>query len=363
MIDINTTYFGFTDNMKPMQKVRVETMLCNVKRYNGVIMSNEEFIYRELKSGSRPEIEEDVTNWSRKLQDYTKPKTEYRLKTQDGSYWTIEKTLHDFARYLLENDFLNDEKAEAFIIAEQNRIEEQGRIKAEQEAKEKMEKEQRERQQEEFTAWLNTEAANYNNSEKLELLKEIFFAETGQFGGGSIRLLVLIDNFDNPLCKNKLREWLSYYNTASLKTFFHLTGINLGRTDKEIQARLNSITSKDFTGSISFKPRKERTEKEQEVFYTYSFNSNDNQYEFQECRGEYFSKYGLDFFISKTNKGYNITEGKSGLSATKGNTKQEAIDSLIETINRVGIDELNNIIERSISRTGISPKYRQDVAV
>lgn len=136
----------------------------------------------------------------------------------------------------------DEENIQKCITEEQNKIEEEKRKQEELEDQRK----QQEQKRIEFDNWLNESAKQYSDNEKLGLLKEIFINETGQFGGGAIRLLVLIDNFDNLMCKDKLKEWLNYYNTASLKAFSHLTGINLGKTNKEIQARLDSITSKDF---------------------------------------------------------------------------------------------------------------------
>ena len=79
------------------------------------------------------------------------------------------------------------------------------------------------------------------------------------------------------------------------------------------------------------------------------------------AEGEHIKMYGLNFFISKTNKSYSITEGRSGLSAGTGSTKQETINMLKENIKRIGIDRLKVQIENHINRHGISPKYRDVV--
>lgn len=356
-MNIKNTYLGFTNALMPMQKARAEKLLDDVKLYDGVTMTNKEFVFNQVKAGSKPEVEHDVTYWSRRKNDYTKPKTEYRIVTADGTYWTVEKTLYNFALYLIENNMTDEENIQKCITEEQNKIEEEKRKQEELEDQRK----QQEQKRIEFDNWLNESAKQYGDNEKLDLLRTIFIDETGQFGGGAIRLLVLIDNFDNPMCKDKLKDWLSYYNIASLKGFFHLTGINLGKTNKEIQARLDSITSKDFQGMVEYKPRVKNTKEETELetFYTYSFESINNRYEFQEAKGEHFTKYGLDFFIQKTNKGhYAIIEGTSGLGAGTGSTKQEAIKTLIDNINRIGIDKLQIMIEQAIQKNGISPKYK-----
>ena len=376
MLKLNNTYLGYTDNFSPMKKARVEDTLDKLQNYNGesleqeqefITLARKEFVLLCLQLGYNPVTKDDVVRYSRKLNDYTKPKTEYHLERWEEhekytSTWTITKTEYDYACYLCDNDFTNNEKTIAFIKAENERKqeEEQEQIKAEQQIKEQAEQKQQE--QEQFELWLNEQAEAYNNQEKLALQKEIFLAETGQYGGNSIKLLVLIDNFDDPQCKAKLKDWLSYYNTASLKTFFCITGINLGKTDKEIQARLDNISSKDFTGMIQFKARKKRGEieqKELEAFYIYIFDSVKNGYEFQEVLAEPYTKYGLDMFIQKSNNTLRISEARTGLLIARGNTKTEMFDELKRNINRTGIDKLNEQMEQFIIKNGISPKYQE----
>lgn len=374
MLKLKETYLGFTDQFPAMKKAKVENTLDKLTRYNGssleqekdvITLARKEFILLCLQLGYKPIVEKDVTRWSKRLQDYTKPKIEYHLERWEEqekytSTWTITKTEYDFACYLIEQGFTDSTKVLSFMEIEQakKQAEEYARIEAERQAKEQKEKKKQE--QEQFKNWLEEQAKNYQDQEKLSLLKEIFMAETGCFGGGSTRLLVLIDNFDNPKCKAELREWLGYYNTASLKTFFHITGINLGKTDKEIQARLDNLSSKDFTGMIKFKARKKRGEvegKELETFYVYAWNG--DGYDFQEVLAEPFSKYGFDMFVQKVGGVWKISESKTGLLVAKGSTKTEMFDELRRNIDRMGIDKLNEQIEQFIAKNGLSPKYQE----
>jgi len=361
-INIKDTYLGFIDNLKPMQKVRVEKTLDNLIRCNGNVITNKEFILIKLQEGLTPGIEEDYSYYSRKLQGDTKPKTDYRLKDQDGSFYHITKTEYNYALYLLENNFLDEQIVKEFIIAENNRLLQVAQDELNHKQQEKERKENLEREKQEFDNWLTEQAENYNNNDKLDIAKSIFLDTQGQYNELMLcKLLVLIENIDNPMCKDMLKSWLHTHNTTSKKVFYHMTGIKLPLTDKGTMPLLDNLSTADFQGIVSYKKKVVKTEKELETFYKYSFNNIEGIYSFDECRGEHIEKYGLNFFISKTNKSYNITEGTSGLSAGTGGTKQEAINMLKESIERIGIDRLKAQLESHINRHGISPKYRNVV--
>lgn len=249
-MNLNNTYFGFTDKMKPMQKAKVEKLLDKLIRYNDKVITKKEFNYLKLKEGSTLEIEKDF-QYCKRNGELTKPKTEYRLcffhpEYQTNCYNEISKTEYEFCQYILDNGFLDEQKAEEFIATEQDRLqkEEQERIEQEQRRKEDQEKMQQENIN--FDQWLTEAAENYPNNKNLQILDEVFTKRIGGYSSNTIKLLVLIDNFDDPQCKEKIREWLAYFNTASIKTFETITGIKLGKTDKAIQAKLDQITSADF---------------------------------------------------------------------------------------------------------------------
>lgn len=363
-INIKNTYFGFTDNLKPMQKAKVENTLNSLIRYNGSILTEKEFVY--IKLSLENAIPEQVENYQyyKKNGELSKPKTDYRLNFIDPKhnvecYSEINKTLYEFACYLLENDFLNEQKVLEYITEEENRFQAAKQIELERQQKEQEERERREQERINFKNWLTEQANNYNNTEKLELQKEIFLNEVGTYNTNAIKLLVLIDNFDDPQCKDELREWLAYYNTASLKTFFHITGINLGHTDKAIQERLNNITSKDFQGMIKFKPRKqkeERIEKEiiTETFYIMIPSPSPH---FEEVTGEAIQKHGLNLFIRESNGKYLLSECKSGMLVCSGGTKKEVFDNLKRIIDQYTLEGINKRLNELIDKYGISPKY------
>jgi len=357
------TFFGFTDNLKPMQKAKVEKLLDSVKRYNGIAMSNKEFVYKELQEAAEPQLVENYQYYKRDG-ELTKPKNDYRLMTADNSYWTIEKTLYDYACYLLENGYLDEQKANNFITVEHDRIEAKKQAELDRIEKERLDKETKEREKQEFDQWLNSQAESYNNTEKLALIENIFLGELGQFGRNSIRLLVLIDNFDNSACKTKIKEWLSYYNTASLKTFFHITGINLGKTDKAIQERLDSITSKDFQGMIPYIPKAKNQGKiDNEMMNTFYIMVLQPEPHFEAVTGEYIKKYGLDMFIRQVGNRYLISEAKSGILLCSSDNKTHLMDELKQFVERMSVEKINTEVNKLININGISPKYKEAEAV
>lgn len=148
-ISITNTYLGFTDNKKAMQAARIEKSLDMLWRLESGIFTRKQIVLDMLLEGRKPTFEENYTYYSRRLDDYTKPKTLYKLEDMDNeTYLEINKTLYNFAIYILENDFLNTEKLIAFIEHEQQEKENKIKLQLEKEQKERNEKEQL-RQQEE----------------------------------------------------------------------------------------------------------------------------------------------------------------------------------------------------------------------
>jgi len=72
-INIKDTFLGFTDSLTPLQKSKAQATLNTQIKHNKVIMPKKQFILLKLNEGYIPHIEEDISYYSRKLQDYTKP--------------------------------------------------------------------------------------------------------------------------------------------------------------------------------------------------------------------------------------------------------------------------------------------------
>jgi len=363
-INIKDTYLGFTDNLKPMQKVRAEKTLDNLIRCNGNVITNKEFILIKLQEGLIPSIEEDYSYYSSKLRCDTKPRTDYRLKDQDGSFYHITKTEYDYANYLLENNFLDEQKVKEFIVAENNRLLQIAQDEFNQRQQEKEHKETLEREKQEYDNWLTEQAENYNNNDKLDIAKSIFLDTQGQYNELMLcKFLVLIENIDNPMCKDMLKSWLHTNNPISKKVFYHMTCIKLPSTDKETIPLLNSLSTADYQGIVPYTKKQSNVTKVKKEVITDTFYKLIRKPEphYEEVIGVPISKYGLDMFITQDANGtYYISEAKSGLLIINASTKVELMKKLKNTIDMHGIEKINQMIQDNINKVGIgiSPKYK-----
>jgi len=368
-INLQSTFLGFTDSLTPLQKSKVSSTLDTQIKHNNVIMPKKQFIYLKLNEGYIPIIEEDVSYYSRKLGDYTKPKSEYRLSNPEGSYYTITKTEYNFATYLIENDFLDVVKTKQYIDAEQIKLTQLAQIEFNRKQQEKQHKELLQQQKQEFNNWLSEQAENYSDNTKLDLAKTIFESEQCDYNELYLcKLLVTIDNIDITACKEKLKNSLYSHNKTSKKVFYHITGIKLPSTDKGTMEIIDGLTMLDFKGIIPYKKKQFKANNNEqpklpitEVFYK-SIRKPSPHYE--ECAGIPLNKYGLDMFITQYSDGtYQLSEAKSGMLMIDADTKKKLMDKLKDIINLHGIEKINRMIQDNINSNGIgiSPKYRDVV--
>ncbi|MBD5589127.1 hypothetical protein [Clostridium botulinum] len=356
MIKLKNTYLRYTNNLKAMQKARIENVLDSLIKSEGIIYTQKEFILNRIKEGFEPCIVENYSYYSRRLEGMTKPKTDYRLTNKEGTYYTINKTLYKFAKYIIDNNFTDDTIREDFILKEQQEKNKQQQLQKHKEIHEQQERELKEKQEQEFKEWLKKEIQNYNNIDKLNLVKQIFINENGRYLESVLKkILILIENINNPLCKEELISWLHGRNKTSKKVFYHITGIKLPTTDKETKQMLEKLTFNDYVGMIEYKPRKKPQQKELKTFYKMIRLPKSH---FEESLGEEIVKYGLTMYLTKTNNKYALTEARSGCDITGGRTKIETLNNLKNFINKYGIDKIKDMIKEQINQNGISPLFR-----
>jgi len=371
-INLQHTYLGFASNLTPLQKSKVQTTLDTPIKHNNVIMPKKQFIYIKLQEGYTPIIEEDVSYYSRKLGDYTKPKSEYRLSNQEGSYYSITKTEYNFAVYLVQNDFLDVVKAKQYIDAEQNRLAQLAQIKFDKKQQEKLDKKLLQQQKQEFNNWLSEQAKNYSDISKLDLAKNIFESEQGDYNEVYLcKLLVLIDNIDNPMCIDRLKNALYSHNKTSKKVFYYVTGIKLPTTDKGTFEILDGLTLSSYQSIIPYKKKQSKTNNNdtQSIAATtpitetfYKLIRKHSNYHFETVTGLPVTKYDLEMFITQDEYGYyQLSESKSGvLIIANVPTKKELMSKLKSLMDQYDIEYAKRLIQDSIDKYGISPKY-QDI--
>lgn len=99
---------GYADGKTQIQTERIYNVLSKIQGYREGekvnYKSRRDFIIDTLSEGGKAEQKEGIisyygSKWERKQ---SKPKTEYRLYTAEGSYYTITKIEYDFACYIMQ---------------------------------------------------------------------------------------------------------------------------------------------------------------------------------------------------------------------------------------------------------------------
>lgn len=95
---------GYADGKTQIQIERIFDVLSKKYIYDGKLKTRKDFILDTLSEGGKAEQKDGVisyygSKWDRKQ---SKPKTEYRLYTAEGSYYTITKIEFDFAVFMMQ---------------------------------------------------------------------------------------------------------------------------------------------------------------------------------------------------------------------------------------------------------------------
>ena len=95
---------GYADGKTQIQTERIFDVLSKKYIYDGKLKTRKDFIIDTLAEGGKAEQKDGVisyygSKWDRKQ---SKPKTEYRLYTAEGSYYTITKIEYDFACFMMQ---------------------------------------------------------------------------------------------------------------------------------------------------------------------------------------------------------------------------------------------------------------------
>lgn len=373
MKNVENTYFGFTNNLKPLQRGKAEKSLDMLVRYKDKVMTEKEFVLLKLKENYTPSYEENFQYYKRNG-ELSKPKTLYKLE-KDNGYQEINKTLYNYAKYLLENKFTNEQIAAEYIQKELDQQAEQLRLEQEEKERQRMERQKAEEERKQKHAekrkqWHDeglklmndsikeaiSNAVNehweqikqvYPNTEKEILSNDIVNRFTEQLGNqeyikGNVSYL-----FHDDINKNNLSNkiYKSIY-----KDIFNATDSDSKQT---LTAKVKAFyNGKEYKGG-NYNP------KEQEDFYILNRNK-----QFELKQGEKIKINGLTCFIYKNEKElYVITESRTGLSlGSPRTTKKDALEYAKQGVEKAG-ERLEGLIQNSINRYGLSPLYKESQAV
>jgi len=276
-MNLKNTYFGFTNGKKPMQAAKIEKSLDMLIKFDedNKIKSNKEFVYMKLEEGCKPEFEENYTYYSTRKDDWTKPRTLYKLVYPNGTtFHEINKTLYNYALHLIDNNFLNEEVARQYIVNKIKEKEEKGkleqeRIKKEREEKqrqqEKEEKERKERFEEKQKEWKENalelikqfdknpiiEVLNYHWNEVKERFPDT--SEEDYFNNMSEKFTIMLGN------KNQCIHLLQYYVENETDEFdpykreFDIKNNPIQKLEKDILMKVFNITKEDKNITITAK--------------------------------------------------------------------------------------------------------------
>lgn len=95
---------GYGDGKTQIQIERLFDVLSKKYIYDGKLKTRKDFIIDTLAEGGKAEQKDGVisyygSKWDKKQ---SKPKTEYRLYTAEGSFYTVTKIEYDFACYMMQ---------------------------------------------------------------------------------------------------------------------------------------------------------------------------------------------------------------------------------------------------------------------
>lgn len=372
---MKNTYFGFTNNLKPMQKAKQEKSLDMLIRYNGKVMTEKEFVYMKLEEGYTPNFEENYSYYSRRLDDMTKPKTLYILEL-GNKYQETNKTIYNYCLHLLENDFLNEDKASTFIVNEIKENEEAERLEQERiqkereeaEAKRQIEKEQQDKiRLEKIAKWTEIGDRLMTNEAKNTITEVV-----------SNHWEKIIESYPesikNELINNYIKNLPQYlgnveYIKSQLQYLVHDNDINFTNIrlniEKDIYMNIFNVLETDSKHTITAKVKAHFENREYKgagqtkpVEYDTFYYYNQIEKAFMETVGEKLKIKGIECFLHELNGAYSVNEISSGVVIQSGSSKTEAKKKTREVIEKHGIDKINELIQQRIRVTGVSPKLQ-----
>lgn len=331
------SYLGFLDDKTPMKAGKIKRTLTQLIRTDSEVLELRDNVLLLVLGGSQTYSNENSKSYG------------IYLKGDSGVFYDVTKTEWDFANYLIDAGFTTEEAVNNKIAEEvvmREKVAEEAR-QAEKEAEKKRQDEA------EFLRWLDDKALTYPLNKRAKLQDQIFMDIYGETQPFNRRSLVLIDHFDNPVCKEHLCPYLHTDNKASRKLFECLTGLKLPKSNKETREFIAGITSTDFKDPILYKKRKQPKEKELECFYTARNGVNGTEYD--QVMGKGFRKYGMNLFFHEKDCLTIISNSDTGFKITDGVNQKDALEKLRKSVEKNGKQLLQDKIAEIGEKYGWSP--------
>ena len=335
-------YLGFLDDKAPRRAGQIKKVLTKNVRIGREVMEKRDNILYLVLGGSQTYSNENYGSYG------------IYVSGNSGIFYDITKTEWEFANYLIDAGLTTEEVINDKVQAELRKR----KREADKARKAKEDAERKRIEEVEFMRWLDDKALTYEPNNRAKLQDEIFADIYGDIQPFQRRSLVLIDHFDDPVCKGHLCPYLITQNKGTRKLFECLTGLKLPKTNKETQEFIAGITSADFKDPIPYKKRRQPKEKELERFYTARNGVNGTEYD--QVMGKGFRKYGMNLFFHEKDCLTIISNSDTGFKITDGVNQKDALEKLKKSVEKNGKQLLQDKIAEVGEKYGWSPwSYEQ----
>ncbi|AFQ29936.1 hypothetical protein P4493_05190 [Bacillus thuringiensis] len=242
---IEDSYLGYEKTLPSKLKVGQAVKQLDKKiRIDGVVMKQKMFILTLLQKGFKPKFVENYT-YVMKNGEYSKPKDSYQMEHEDLSFYEINKTLFDYANYLVDNalisptiaeGYIETERAEVQLGIEREKHEEEQKKKEEDLAKEKEKQELEERKKLRYSKGLKIYSRKADSIVRNEVTRVMkFFADEGYINDDALaKTEYVYQNVKNRVVST-LADWSSILSALEHAIERHRSGkFNLDYIDTNV---------------------------------------------------------------------------------------------------------------------------------
>lgn len=243
-------FYGYTDTLPAMKKGRVESDL-SCKRKKGVVYK---YVSYDGETYSYTEYLRVILKDAIGLKENTyQDRTDYRVCYPNSMIIPLNKTQYEFCKYLWENGYADDAKAEAYRQQEKQREEEEiARIREQQKQRDeeiKMRVEEKKKYDSRIMDLCVEVQSSYPKAVRIvrryidkvydagkPIIPRLFHAAALVLNWQSI----MADDICKKYAEADLRNYLATHNPCSRKLFTLFTGLNLPPNNKGTEEVINA---------------------------------------------------------------------------------------------------------------------------